>query len=199
MAEHRGLASGRPGGPHRGEEAEPALVLEADPGASCVWRFFYPGPVVLHPAGDRLVVTFDGPAGRTLAAPAHLAQDSPHVPWVIRHAGLGFDHLGHTLRASTCRSGNRWPAGPSRADAQLASDRTPQAVAGVPPDQPRAGPRSRRPASRHASGSHSGVIPPAREPPRPGSFPGETGVGMEYSLGLANIGARQRAGRSPAR
>jgi hypothetical protein len=41
VTQHRGVAFGRPGGMHYGEEAEPALVLEDDPGP--------PGPGVFLP------------------------------------------------------------------------------------------------------------------------------------------------------
>ena len=59
--------------------------------------FFYPGPLLLHPVGDGLVVALDGPARRALAAPAHLAQDPPHVPGVIGDTGDGLDNLGDAL------------------------------------------------------------------------------------------------------
>src|ERR1022692_2875313 len=45
VAEDWGLPLGRPGGPHRGEEAEPALVLEDDPRV--------PGPSVFFTMGQR--------------------------------------------------------------------------------------------------------------------------------------------------
>ena len=45
VGEDRGLPLGRPGRPHRGEEAEPALVLEDDPGV--------PGPSVFFTLGQR--------------------------------------------------------------------------------------------------------------------------------------------------
>ena len=45
VGEDRGLPLGCPGGPHRGEEAEPALVLEDDPGV--------PGPGVFFRRGQR--------------------------------------------------------------------------------------------------------------------------------------------------
>ena len=45
VGEDRGLPLGRPGRPHLGEEAEPALVLEDDPGV--------PGPSVFFTSGQR--------------------------------------------------------------------------------------------------------------------------------------------------
>jgi len=50
VGEDRGLPFGRPGGPHRGEEAEPALVLEDDPGV--------PGPGVFFTLGQRSLTHF---------------------------------------------------------------------------------------------------------------------------------------------
>ena len=92
--EDRRLALRRPGGPHRGEEAEPALVLEDDPGA--------PGPGVFFTLGQRSLTharwprrRARRPAGRALAAPAHLAQHPPDVPGVVLHPGHLLDHLGH--------------------------------------------------------------------------------------------------------
>lgn len=46
---------------------------------------------------DGLFVAFDGPLGRSLAAPAKLDQDLPHVRRVIADVELAFDDLGHTL------------------------------------------------------------------------------------------------------
>lgn len=43
VAQHRSLAAGRPGGPHRREKRESALVVEADPGAAAPGAFFIRG------------------------------------------------------------------------------------------------------------------------------------------------------------
>jgi hypothetical protein len=53
------------------------------------------GPALGHPAGDLLVVAFDGAAGGMLRGPAQLAQQAPDVAGVVGDAGLLLDHLGH--------------------------------------------------------------------------------------------------------
>jgi hypothetical protein len=49
-----------------------------------VGRFFYTGPLLLHPVGDGLVVTLYRTARRALTTPSHLPQDPPHVPIPLR-------------------------------------------------------------------------------------------------------------------
>src|SRR5215217_6911408 len=52
-----------------------------------------PWPISLHPAGDRLLVALDGPAGGTLQPPAQpAAQQLPDVPGMIGDPGLLLDH-----------------------------------------------------------------------------------------------------------
>ena len=58
--------------------------------------FFYLGPALVDPLLDGRVVALGGLTGRALAAPAHMAQHPPHVPWVILHSGHHLDHLGHS-------------------------------------------------------------------------------------------------------
>ena len=53
--------------------------------------FFYLGPAGLHPAGNRLLVPLRRPAGRTLEAPVHGAQDLPDMADVVAHAGDALD------------------------------------------------------------------------------------------------------------
>src|SRR5690242_14713300 len=48
---------------------------------------FYLGPLLPHPARDRLVVALGGPPRRLLPAPPHLAQELPHVPDVVLDSG----------------------------------------------------------------------------------------------------------------
>src|SRR2546429_6003391 len=60
-------------------------------------RAFFPDPrpVALHPAGDRLLVAFDGAAGGALQPPAQpAAQQLPHVPGMVGDPGRPFDHRG---------------------------------------------------------------------------------------------------------
>src|ERR1035441_197559 len=63
-----------------------------------VGRFFYTGPLLLHPVGDGLVVTLCRTARRALTTPSHLPQDPPHVPRVVTDASQGFDHFRHALQ-----------------------------------------------------------------------------------------------------
>jgi hypothetical protein len=58
------------------------------------WRFFDPGPLMLDPAGDLLLVAFDRAPLRTLQRPAQpVAQDRPDMPRVMTHPGqLGDYH-----------------------------------------------------------------------------------------------------------
>jgi hypothetical protein len=54
-----------------------------------------PRPVGLHPAGDGLLVAFDGAAGGALQPPAQpAAQQLPDVPGMIGDPGLLLDHRG---------------------------------------------------------------------------------------------------------
>ena len=59
--------------------------------------FFYPGPALLHPGGDRLVVSLDGLAGGALTAPAKRAQHLPDVAPVIGDPGRGLDDRSHPI------------------------------------------------------------------------------------------------------
>src|SRR4029453_4889134 len=53
------------------------------------------GPVLGHPAGDRLLVALDGAAGGALQGVAHaVAQQLPGVAGVIGDPGQPFDHRG---------------------------------------------------------------------------------------------------------
>jgi hypothetical protein len=58
-------------------------------------RFFYPGPALVDPLLDGLVVPLHRFAGRPLPAPAHVAENSPDVAGVVLHPGGLLDHLGH--------------------------------------------------------------------------------------------------------
>src|ERR1035437_7001730 len=60
--------------------------------------FSLPGPLLLHPVGDDLVVTLYRTARRALTTPSHLPQDPPHVPRVVTDASQGFDHFRHALQ-----------------------------------------------------------------------------------------------------
>ena len=68
VGEHRCLAPGRPGGPHGGDEAEPALVLEADPGFSPAGGVFILRQSSATPALYGLIVALGSTPGWTLAA-----------------------------------------------------------------------------------------------------------------------------------
>ena len=102
VMQDRSLAPERPGGPHRGEEGEPALVLEADPGLAAS-GVFYPEPIFLQLVRIGLVVALDRSPGRALTAPTHLAWYPPDVTWVVGDPGHRLDRLdrldrlGHTL------------------------------------------------------------------------------------------------------
>jgi hypothetical protein len=55
------------------------------------------GPVLSHPAGDRLLVALDGAAGGALQPVAQAAaQQLPHVPGMIADRGELLDHRGDT-------------------------------------------------------------------------------------------------------
>src|SRR6266508_26485 len=56
-----------------------------------------PEPVLLDPAGDRLLVALGGSALGSLQGPAHRPQDAPGVRGVMAHAGEAFDHDHHAL------------------------------------------------------------------------------------------------------
>src|SRR5215216_4734140 len=51
-------------------------------------------PVLGHPAGNRLLVTFDGAAGGALPPPAHAAQQLPGVAGMVAVTGPLLDHGG---------------------------------------------------------------------------------------------------------
>ena len=82
VLEHGGATPGRPGRPHRGEEAEPALVLETDPGFPASGVFFTRGHSFFTHC-DRLVIALHRSACRALTGPTHLAQDPPYVARVV--------------------------------------------------------------------------------------------------------------------
>src|SRR6266571_6282130 len=52
------------------------------------------GPVLGHPAGDRLLVTLNRAAGGALQAPAHAAQQLPGVAGVVADPSCLLDHAG---------------------------------------------------------------------------------------------------------
>ncbi len=60
--------------------------------------FFKPWPAHSFPVPDRLLVALQCPPGGSLAAPAELAQDAPHVSFVIAHPALVLDQLAHPGR-----------------------------------------------------------------------------------------------------
>ncbi len=55
--------------------------------------YYYLGPAFVDPLLDGRVVVFGRLASRTLAAPAHLAQQRPDVPGVVFHSGDGLDYF----------------------------------------------------------------------------------------------------------
>lgn len=59
--------------------------------------FFYPGPLLLLPAGDGGLVAFQGPPLGLLATPAEAGQELPHVAGVVGHPEVALDHGGHPL------------------------------------------------------------------------------------------------------
>jgi hypothetical protein len=57
--------------------------------------FFYPRPVLAHPASNLLLITLDGATRRLLRAPPQIVKHSPDMINVVVHAELAFDHFGH--------------------------------------------------------------------------------------------------------
>ena len=57
--------------------------------------FFYPRPVLGHPALDGPLVALGSAPGWALAAPADLVEDLPDVAGMIRHPGRGLYDLAH--------------------------------------------------------------------------------------------------------
>jgi hypothetical protein len=58
--------------------------------------FFYPRPVLAHPAANRLLVALDRAGLGLLRAPAQRTQQPPHVIDVIAHPEATLDHLGYS-------------------------------------------------------------------------------------------------------
>lgn len=116
------------------------------------WRrraLFYTRPVLLDPAGDRLLIAFGRPPGRPLHRPAQLVQQPPHMTGVVPHPGDPLDHLGHPrqrpqLRRVPVRRGTpkqlllhprllfgcqaRRPTSPTRVDQRRLALRGPRSV-----------------------------------------------------------------------
>ena len=133
-----------------------------------VWRFFYPWPVLRHPASDRLVVALDGTTRRPLAAPAHLAQHFPDMAGMIGDA-----RVASITSATRCRVQRSvaypWPSGPLLARPRRLRAGSCRVSASAPPDLQLQGRRCRQPANRSTSGWCSGATPRAHETPRPAS------------------------------
>src|SRR5208283_3032314 len=60
--------------------------------------FFNSRPLHLLPLPNRLLVAFQRPSGRTLAAPTQFAQDAPDVVLVEAHPGPLLDEIPHAAR-----------------------------------------------------------------------------------------------------
>src|ERR1700730_5920128 len=85
VLQHRGLSPRCPGAAAMGPLAEPALVDENYDPAVLFGLFFNSGPLLLLPPRVAFLTRIHPPPRRSLATPAELPQDLPHMSRVIIH------------------------------------------------------------------------------------------------------------------
>src|SRR5215218_11307403 len=135
------------------------------------------GPVLGHPAGDRLGVALDGAAGGPLQAPAHAAQQLPGVAGMVTGPGEPLDHGGDALKGPV--------VGVEAAGAGALTERLVQVVE-LLVIKARVGPGRAAACQR---------LPPTRFPagvPAADVLAGHTELAGDLGLGVA--GGEQRAG-----
>src|SRR6202030_2372679 len=66
--------------------------------APAFWPFFYLRPALLLPTFDGFFIALQSPTRRSLATPAELPQDLPHMSRVITHSAFLFDQMGYPVR-----------------------------------------------------------------------------------------------------
>ena len=88
-----GGAPWSPGAAHRGLQHETGLVNK-DNSAPFTPGFFYPGPVLAWPFGNRLLITFTSPSLGLLGAPLESAHEVPHTRGTISDAKVALNDGG---------------------------------------------------------------------------------------------------------
>jgi len=97
ILEQRGLPARRPGAPRCGRPLN-ALSVDEEGRARLAERSFNPGPAVLFPMPDCLLVALERLFDWTLAAPTQPAQDAPDVVLMVSHPGPVLDEVRQPAR-----------------------------------------------------------------------------------------------------